>query len=151
MSSHVIEAEYFYAIVSDRPGEARKLLEFLSEKDVNLLAFTAFPVGEGKSQLDFFPADPVALTKAAENAGMELVGPKKAFLIQGEDKVGALYNYHLKLSNAGINIHAANGVVDGTGRFGYVIWVNLSDYAKAADALKTSDWKSIQPSPPKKG
>ena len=53
------------------------------------------------------------------------------------------------VANAGINIHAANGVVDGTGRFGYVIWVNPADYDKAAEALTASDWKTIQLSPPK--
>jgi hypothetical protein len=144
----VSEVEYYYALVADKPGEARKLLEFLSEKEVNLLAFTAFPVGEGQSQLDFFPTNPEMLTGAAADAGIKLVGPKKAFLVQGEDEVGALYEFHLKLSNAGINIHAANGVVDGTGRFGYIIWVNPRDYEKASQALRASDWKTIQTSPP---
>jgi hypothetical protein len=150
MPSNVKEAEYYYSIVADKPGEARKLLEFLSEKEVNLLALTVFPVSEEQSQIDFFPADPEILKKAAEDAGIPLIGPKKAFLIQGEDQVGALYDFHLKLSNAGINIHASNGVVDGTGRFGYVIWVNPDDYEKASEALKSSDWKTIQPSPPKR-
>ena len=148
MPSIVKEVEYYYSLVADAPGEARKLLEFLSEKAVNLLAFTAFPVGEGRSQLDFFPTDPELLRSAADDAKIALVGPKKAFLIQGEDKVGALWESHLKLSNAGVNIHASNAVVDGTGRFGYVIWVNPDDYAKASAALKSSDWKTIQTSPP---
>jgi len=148
MASTVKEVEYYYSLVADKPGEAWKLLEFLSEKDVNLLALTAFPVSQGESQLVFIPADPESLARAAADAKIALVGPKKAFLIQGEDRVGALYGYHLKLSNAGINIHAANGVVDGTGRFGYVIWVNPDDYKKASAALKSSDWKTIQPSPP---
>ena len=149
MSTNVREVEYYYSLVTDRPGESRKLLEFLSEKEVSLLAFTAFPTSDGKSQLDFFPVDPQQLKKAAENAGIDLIGPKKAFLIQGEDRVGSLYEYHLKLSNAGINIHASNAVVEGTGRFGYIIWVNPSDYEKASEVLKSSDWKTIQPSPPK--
>lgn len=148
MSSRVKEVEYFYALVADRPGEARKLLEFLSEIQVNLLAFTAYPVGGGKSKLVFIPSDSAELERAAADAAIALTGPKKAFLIQGEDRIGALYDFHLKLSNAGINIHASNGVVDGTGRFGYVVWVNPSDYEDAAEALKSSDWKTIQPSPP---
>jgi len=150
MSSVVMEVEYYYILVADKPGEARKLLEFLSEKEVNLNAFTAFPVEAGITQLDFFPADPDMLKKAAEDAGMPLVGPKKAFLIQGEDRVGALYDFHLKLFNAGINIYASNGVVDGTGRFGYIVWVNPADYEKASAALKSSDWRTIQTSPPKR-
>lgn len=148
MSSSVKEVEYYYSVVADKPGEARKLLEFLSERKVNLLALTAFPSDEGQSQIDFIPADPESLKNAAIDAQIPLIGPKKAFLIQGEDQIGALYDYHLKLSNAGINIHAANGAVDGTGRFGYVIWVNPKDYDMAAKALKSSDWRTIHPSPP---
>jgi hypothetical protein len=150
MSKNVREVEYYYALVADKPGEARKMLEFLSEKEINLLALTAFPVGDGQSQIDLFPADPEQLKQAVGDANIPLIGPKKAFLIQGDDKVGALYEFHLKLSNAGINIHASNGVVDGTGRFGYVIWVNPADYDEAAKALKSSDWGTIQPSPPGK-
>jgi hypothetical protein len=148
MPSTVKEVEYYYSVVTDKPGEARRLLEFLSEKQVNLLALTVFPLGGGQSQIDLFPAEAEQLKKAAEDAGVSLVGPKKAFLIQGEDRVGALHEFHLKLSNAGINVHASNGVVDGTGRFGYVIWVNPDDYEKASAALRSSDWKTIQPSPP---
>ena len=150
MAETVHRIEYFYATVSDRPGEGRRLLEHLSEHGINLIAFTAFPLCDGMSQLDFFPENPDQLQSAAEDAGIELVGPKKAFLIQGRDRIGALHEHHLKLSNAGINIHASTGVVDGTGRFGYVIWVNPDDYEKAAEALKSSDWKTIQPSPPGK-
>jgi hypothetical protein len=148
MPSRVKEVEYYYVLVADRPGEVRKLLEFLSEKAVNLLALTVFPAGGGQSQLDFFPENPELLKQATADANFKLVGPKKAFILQGEDKVGALYEFHLKLSNAGINIHASNGVVDGTGRFGYVIWVNPADYEKASKALRASDWKTIQTSPP---
>ena len=146
MISSVKEAEYYYTVVADQPGEARKLLEFLSAKVVNLLAMTVFPVGEGKSQVDLFPEDSAKLKEAAEEAQIALVGPKKAFLIQGTDKIGALYDYHLKLSNARINITASNGVVDGTGRFGFVLRVKPEDYEEAAKVLKSSDWRTIQPS-----
>lgn len=144
MIDSVKNVEYYYTVVADKPGEARKLLEFLSERTVNLLAITAFPVGEGKSQIDLFPDDPEVLKQAAADAQIELVGPKKAFLLQGEDKIGALYDFHLKLSNAGINIYACNGVVDGKGRFGYVIWVAPEDYDAASKVLRASDWRTIQ-------
>jgi hypothetical protein len=148
MASTVKETIYYSALVADKPGEARKLLEFLSERQVNLQAFTVFPLGEGQSQIDFYPTDPEVLKKAAEDAKISLIGPKKAFLIQGEDRVGALYEFHLKLSNAGVNVRAADAVVDGTGRFGYVLRVSRDDYEKALAALKLSDWKTIQTSPP---
>ena len=144
MLESVKNVDYYYTIVADRPGEARKLLEFLSERTVNLLALTAFPIGEGKSQIDLIPDDPEVLKDAAADANISLVGPKKAFLLQGEDRIGALYDVHLKLSNAGINIYACNGVVDGKGRFGYVIWVAPDDFDEASKVLRASDWRTIQ-------
>ncbi len=135
MAETVRKVEYFYATVSDMPGEGRRLLEHLSEKGVNLVAFTAFPIGGDQAQLDFFPENPEQLQKAAADAGITIIGPKKAFLIQGEDRVGSLHEHHLKLSNAGINVHAANGVCDGSGRFGYVLWVKPEKYEAAARAL----------------
>ena len=135
MAETVKIVEYYYAVVGNRPGEARRLMEHLSEKGVNLLAFTAFPVGSDKSQLDFFPESPQQLQEAARDAGVELVGPKKAFLIQGDDRVGALHHHHLMLANANINVHAANGVVSGSGKYGYILWVAPDDLQKAAEVL----------------
>ena len=135
MAETVRVVDYFYAIVGDKPGEARRFLEHLSEHEVNLHAFMGFPLSEGRSQLDFFPELPGRLVKAAEDAGIALVGPKKAFLIRGEDRIGALHDYHLKLSNAGINIYACNGITDGSGRFGYVIWVKPEDFEEAARTI----------------
>lgn len=135
MPQIVKRIEYFYAIVDDVPGEARRLLEFCSAYSVNLTNFTAFPIGEGRAQLDFFPADPEKLIAAAAEAGVPLVGPKKAFLICGADRTGVLIEYHLRLADAGINIYASNGTTDGQGGFGYVLWVKPEDYEKAAKAL----------------
>lgn len=135
MDDTVRRIEYFYATVGDRPGEARRLLEHLSERGVNLVAFTAFPVSAGQAQLDFIPESPAQLQKAAADAGVDLVGPKNAFLIQGDDRIGALHQYHLKLANAGINVRASNGSCGGTGTFGFVLWVGPEDYEQAAIAL----------------
>jgi hypothetical protein len=135
MAETVRTMEYYYAQVEDRPGEGRKLLEFLSAHSINLTAFTAFPTENGRSQLDFFPEDIGKLKAAAEEAGFPLVGPKRAFLIQGDDRTGVLVEYHLRLADAGINVHASNGVHDGSGRFGYVLWVNPEEHDKAAQIL----------------
>jgi hypothetical protein len=135
MDDTVRAIEYFYATVGDKPGEARRLLEHLSEGGVNLVAFTAFPVGGGHAQLDFVPESVSQLRKAADDANVTLVGPKKAFLIQGDDRIGALHQYHLKLANAGINVRASNGACGGTGSFGFVLWVSPEDFDAAAKVL----------------
>lgn len=135
MAERIRKIEYYYATVDDKPGEGRRLLEFLSAHGVNLISFTAFPIEEGRAQLDFVPDDVARLRKAAEEAGIPLVGPKNALLIQGDERVGVLAEYHLRLADAGVNVHAANGINDGRGRFGYIIWVKAGDFEKAAQAL----------------
>lgn len=135
MAEKIRRIEYFYAIVEDKPGEGRRLLEFCSAHGVNLLNFTAFPFGEKLAKLVFIPEDAAKLKLAAEEANVDLIGPRPAFIIQGEERIGVLVEYHLRLADAGINIRAANGSSDGRGGFGYVLWVNPEDFEKAADAL----------------
>lgn len=135
MPLSVRRARYFYAIINDQPGEGANILAKLRADNISLLAFTTFPIGDGKCQLDFFADNPDRLRRALEEEGIELVGPKKAFVIQGEDTVGALVEHHVHLAGAGINVYAANGVSDGKGHFGYVLWVKPEQYEQAADIL----------------
>jgi len=135
MLEAVRRVDYYYVTVEDKRGEAYWLMQHFRERGVNLLAFTAFPLGGGRSQLDFVSEDAQKLINACKEAGIRLIGPKRAFLVHGDDKVGAVVDLHAKLSNAEINVHAANGVVDGKGRFGYLFWVNPDHYEEAAMAL----------------
>jgi hypothetical protein len=135
MADSVKRVEYFYAILDDKPGEGARLLSGLKERDVNLVAATGFPDGKGRVQLDLFPVHAEELRKAAEELRITLVGPKKAFLVQGSDRVGALADVHRKLADANINVVAANGASDGRGGYGYVLWVKPADYDQAAKAL----------------
>ena len=84
---------------------------------------------------DFIPENVDILKAAASDAGIPLIGPKKAFLIYGADRAGVLIEYHLRLADAGINIYASNGTTDGYGGFGFVLWVKSEDYEKAAQVL----------------
>jgi hypothetical protein len=135
MAETIRVVEYFYAIAGHRPGEARRLLEHISERGVNLLAITCFPLGADQAQIDFFPDNAEQLKSAAADAGVTLFGPKKAFLIQGDDRVGALHGYHLRLANAGVNVHASNGVCSSDGKYGYILWVKPQNFKAAAQAL----------------
>jgi prephenate dehydratase len=124
--------EYYYAIVDNKPGVLYRLLDHFQEQGIGFYAFTAFPLAGEKSQLDFFPIDVPQFLQAAKEVGMEMIGPRSAFVVQGEDATGALVSYHERLARAGINVHAANGVSDGRGGFGYVLWVKPEDYEEAA-------------------
>jgi hypothetical protein len=66
---------------------------------------------------------------------MKLEGPHQAFLVQGDDKLGALTGIHEVLYRADVNVYASSGVTDGKGTFGYLIYVRPDSYARAAEAL----------------
>ena len=123
MATEIRRVDYFYVTVEDKHGKGYWLLEHFRQKGVSLVAFTAFPLGAGQTQLDFIAEDAEKLQTAAAEANVNLVGPKRAFLLQGDDKTGAIVELHYKLSTEGINVYAANGVSGGGGRFGYVLWV----------------------------
>ncbi len=136
MALKVRRVEYFYTSVKDRPGEAYKLLSQLAASDVNLLAFGVIPTGSEHTQLTLFPESAAALTRAAEASGLTLVGPQHAFMIQGDDELGALVDIHRALFDAQINIYASNGVTDGAGCFGYVLYVKPDEFEHAARILR---------------
>lgn len=135
MGVTIKKVDYFYVKVGDRPGQGYKVLSLLREKVVDLVAFTAFPSTRGQAQLDFIPKDPAKLQTVAADAKIKLFGPKKAFLVQGEDRPGAIADLHKKLADAKINVYAGNGVADGTGRFGYIFWVKPKRFDDAAKVL----------------
>ena len=135
MSDQIRIVDCYYATVRDKPGEASRLLEHISESGLNLTAFTAVPTGADETQICLVTDGPAALLEAEANAGAVLAGPKKGFLIQGADRVGALHSYHLTLSNAGVNVYSSSGICDGSGRFGFVLWVEAGDFEKAMGAF----------------
>ncbi len=125
----------YYATVRDRPGEGGRLLEHISERGISLTAFTAIPTGADETQVCLVTDRPADLLAAAEDGGTRLTGPKKAFLIQGDDRIGTLHGYHQTLANAGVNVYSSGGVCDGRGRFGFMLWVESEDFEKAFDAF----------------
>jgi hypothetical protein len=135
MADTVRGIEYYYVTVSDEPGEGQRILSALKDSGVNLVAFLGFPLGGGRSQLDLVPENPESLKEATERAGVTLSGARRAFLIQGDDRVGAVAENTAKLAEANINLTAAAATGAGSGRYGMVLWVAPSDYQRAADAL----------------
>jgi hypothetical protein len=131
----VRSVEYYYVTVPDAPGTAQQILLALKDSGVNLLAFLGFPLSAGQSQIDLVPEDPQALREAAGKAGVTLSEAKRAFLIQGDDRVGAVADITAKLAEANINLTAAAATGAGSGRFGMIVWVAAADYERAAETL----------------
>jgi hypothetical protein len=135
MFAKILAVEYFNATVKDKPGTAYQLLNDLFAEKVNLLAFSVIPTGPEWAQVVLFPENSDRLLRAAKKRDLTLVGPQSAFLIQGDDQLGALVEIHKKLSEAEINIYTSSGVTDGRGGYGYTLYVKPDDFHRAAQVL----------------
>ena len=136
MADTVRGVEYRYVTVPDSPGAVQAVLSAVKDSEVNLHAFLGFPVGGGQSQIDLVPEDAEPLRTAVEQVGLALSEPKRAFLIQGDDRVGAVSEITGRLADANVNVTAAAAIAAGSGRFGMVVWVAPGDYERAGEVVE---------------
>lgn len=101
---------------------------------MDLLAYWGFPKGR-RAQLDFIPADVTTFRAVARRAKLKFVGPKAGFLIEGDDRPGALAEILSTLARAKINVTACGAVAAGEGRYGAILWVKAQDVQRAAKVL----------------
>jgi hypothetical protein len=130
--------QYYYTEVPDRPGTGAKVLKALKAARVNLIAYNGFPTTRGRAQLVFVPSNGRAFLAAARKAGIKLVGPKTAFLVHGDDRVGVVADIVSKLGQARLNVVAMNAIAAGRRRYGAILWVKPRNVAKAAEILGTA-------------
>ena len=133
MADAVRLVDYFYVSIPNKAGEGARLLDTLRQERVNLLAFSAFPQGR-KTQADFIPEDAAAFRRAAKKAKWKVVGPKKVFLVQGDDRVGACADLIGALAAAKINVIALDAV-SVHGRYGAIFWVAPKDLKKTQKVI----------------
>jgi len=127
--------DYYYVTVPDKPGEVARVLGALGGAEINLLSVSAFPHGARKSQVDLIPEHSGALAQAAKSARLKLSKKKSGFLIQGEDRPGAVGDVAGKLAQAKINITSVQAFCAGAGRYGGMLWVKAKDLQRASKAL----------------
>ncbi len=134
MAEMIRKVDYFAMDVPNKPGEGAKTLEALAAWGVNLLAFTGFPNGR-RSQIDFIPEDTAAFTAAAKHVKLKVKRRKTGFLVQGDDRPGAVADIMKRLADARINVTAIDAVSAGAGRYGAILWVQPRDVNKAVKVL----------------
>jgi hypothetical protein len=135
MALTVRNAEYFYIRVEDSPEKAYELLAQLASAEVSLLAFSAVPFGPDHVELTIFPDHSGTFIQLAKKLGWVVAGPQHAFLVQGDDHLGALADIQRMLLDAHVEIYASSGVTDGSGRYGYLVYFKEEDHERAARAL----------------
>lgn len=136
MPTTIRRVDYYYAMVENQPGEGYELLGQLAQVGINLLAFTAVPMGPTRTQLALFPEDGARMAEAARQARIGLDGPHRAVLVQGDDKLGVLADIHAKLNESSVHVYASSCVTDGRGSFGYILYIRPDEYERAVRALQ---------------
>jgi len=136
MSDRVMKVNYCYVMVPNRAGQGLKVFTAIREGGVNLLAHVGFPGRKGKAQLDFVAPNLSKIRGVARRNGWRVSRPKKAFLVQGSDKSGAVNRHFARLADARIGVTAAAALAAGGNRYGMIVWVRPKDYVRAARALK---------------
>ena len=135
MQDQVRKVEYAYIKVKDKPGAGANLLGELKKAKINMLAFSGFPAGGGTAQLDVVTNNTDKLKRLAKKKKWKLSPVKKAFLITGKDRVGAVSTTLEKLHKARINVTAVDAASAGNGRYGMILWVKSKAYSRAARVL----------------
>ena len=138
MADTVQRVDYFSIEVPDKPGEAFRVLQALVSAGINLLACRGHQVG-GRAQIEVVPDDTAAFNATAAKAGLDVKAAKSGFLIQGDDRAGALAQNLHKLAGAGINVTGIDAMSAGAGRWGAIVWVRPEDVSRAAAALGALD------------
>lgn len=120
--------------VPDEPGQAFKVLATLVSAGINLLGCSAMQ-SDGQARIDVVPEDAGAFSGLVEHAGLAFHRQKSGFLIQGDDRPGALADNLSRLAAAGLNVVGVQGLAAGAGRWSAIVWLADSDLEAAARAL----------------
>ena len=118
MPDTVRRVDYYAVSVPNRPGEAARTLTALEEAGINLTGFSGFPEGR-RAQMVFIPADAAAFKTATKKARLSIAGKKSCFIVQGEDRVGAVAALTRQLAEVGINITALQATCAGRAAMAY--------------------------------
>jgi prephenate dehydratase len=135
MADTVRKVDYFSLTVPNTPGQTFKVLATLVSAGINLLACTGFPRGR-RAQIDVVPDDTRKFSVAARKAKLRFNPKKTGFLIQGDDRPGALADHLKRLADKGINVTAVDGRSAGKGRWGAILWVKPKEIARAGRLLR---------------
>ncbi|PWT90530.1 MAG: hypothetical protein C5B54_06995 [Acidobacteria bacterium] len=135
MSYTAHRLEYFNVTMNTTADEAYEVLDNLAKLGANFLAINAVPVGPQSTQLTLFPQDSSMLQAIAKQAGLQLVGPYPAVIVQGEDEPGILATIHRKLHQNHIQAFTSTAVTDGKGRYGCILYLRAEDANRAVKAL----------------
>lgn len=134
---------YHYVICDDHAAAAAGILNALDQAGIDLIAFSVFPHGPGKCQLDLVPENAEALLLAAQAIGLTLSGRKTGFLIQDAGRPSTVAEAMDALAAARINVVSVQAISAGAGRYGALLWVKAPEVSEALNALSAEALEAV--------